>query len=107
VLLEKLDDAFITAHRKIYCYRRADGSCQVKEFLENATRQTKASFAQLFKVHCQGHRLRGERWKPLQNCEGLFEYKDNSTQTRIIHAMEVGKIVILLYGFGGKKEKGR
>jgi hypothetical protein len=101
-LLVKLDDEFITAHRKIYCYRSQDGSCQPMEFLNSTTTQARASFAHLFKCHCQGHILRGERWHKLE--DDLWEYKDNSSQTRIIHAMEEGNVVILLYGFGGKKE---
>ena len=103
-LLVKLDDEFITQCKKIYCYCRADGSVPAKEFLDAVDARTKAAYVQMFRTHCQGHRLRGEKWKPLQNCEGLFEYKDNGTQTRIIHAFEIGSLVILLYGFGGKKE---
>jgi hypothetical protein len=101
-LLEPLDPVFLGPNRYFYCYLPLAGGCPAREFLDSLNDETQASYAKLFEYHCQGHQLRGEKWRPWT--DGLYEYKDNPSKSRLMHITERGNLVILLYGFTGKKE---
>lgn len=107
-MLDELAARFLGPHKKIYCYRLVDGSCPIRDFLEEQELRVKATYHKQFEKVCIGANLRAERWKPWteddgKGCKGLFEYKDISSKTRIMHLME-GNIHVLLFGFSGKKE---
>ena len=90
----------------IYCYVPEGGECPSREFLDSLPREAKASYATSFERRCAGHFIRGEQhrvWTD-KHCEGIYEFKDNQSKTRIIHITDVGNTDILLFGFGGKKE---
>ena len=105
-LLELLDDGFLGPSKWIYCYLDEEGGCPSRRFLDDLNAKAAASYAKSFQYHCQGATLRGDRWRPWteKDCRGIYEYKDNPSQTRLIHLVEVGHIHVLLFGFGGKKE---
>lgn len=106
-LMRPLDAARLMGPKKaIYCYLPEEGGCPSREFLDGLTTEARASYAVLMQRRCNGEQLRGEthrKWTD-RGCEGLYEYKDNQTKTRLMHLTDIGQTDILLFGFGGKKE---
>ena len=105
-MLEPLDRSYLGPRKHIYCYRPQGGGCPAREFLDGLPKEARASYAKLFQRRCQEGQLRGEThrvWKE-KGCEGLYEFKDNQSKTRLMHTTDAGNTDVLLYGFGGKKE---
>ncbi len=105
-LLEELDAAFLGPAHRIYCYRAADGTVPAREFLEEIGDEPAGSYAKSFQKRAGGHQIPGEKWRKWTepDCEGLFEFKDIQSKSRILHTTDRGSLTILLYGFTGKKE---
>jgi hypothetical protein len=101
-LLRPLDEKYLGPHKFIYCYLPAEGGCPALEFLNSLSTEAKASYAKQFEYHCQGHTIRGEKWRTWGH--GLYEYKDIPSKSRLMHITEKGNLHILLFGFTGKNE---
>jgi hypothetical protein len=105
-LLAPLDPSYLGPMKHIYCYLPEEGGCPAREFLDGLPREARASYAVLFRRRCQIGQLRGDthrKWTE-KGCEGLFEFKDNQSKTRLMHTTDAGQTDVLLFGFGGKKE---
>jgi hypothetical protein len=105
-LTRLLDPAFDGPYFRIRCYVTVAGRCPAREFLDSLSKEAAASYAKSFQKHCQGHQIRGDKhrvWTEI-GCAGLAEYKDIPSKTRILHVFDRARTVILLFGFGGKKE---
>ncbi len=105
-MLVPVAERFLGPRRWIFFYRTEAGRVPAKEFLDGLDMQVSASYARSFTKVVEGfqHRLRGERWHKLSGYNDLYEFKDNGSQTRLIHTTDAGGMFILLLGFGGKKE---
>jgi hypothetical protein len=101
-LLAPLDDAYLGPVKYIYCYLPLAGGCPAREFLDSLPKEARASYAKLFEYHAQGHQIRGDKWRPWD--DGMNEYKDNQSKSRLMHITEKGNLIILLFGFTGKNE---
>lgn len=100
-----LDERFLGPKARIYCYRETETVTPAKEFLEGKLpKNAQSAYATSFMRHCQGEFIRGEKHHVWEGYEGLWEYKHNDSQTRIMHTMEKGNIYVLLFGFGGKRK---
>lgn len=107
-MIELLDPKFDGPVKSIYCYLPPDQSRPSRDFLNSLETKVQATYAKQFEKTCGGHNLRGERWHGWteddgKGCKGIYEYKDNASQTRLLHVVE-GPLHVLLFGFGGKKE---
>jgi hypothetical protein len=108
-LLCPLDSKFLGPVRFIYCYRppQAPGIGPMppaRTFLDALPKSRQAAYAVSFEKHAQGHQLRGEKHHLLAGHEGLYEYKDIESKSRLIHTTDKWQLVVLLFGFTGKKE---
>lgn len=105
-LLEVLDPTLLGPAHHIYCYRAADGTVPAREFLDAIGDEPAGSYAKSFQKRCGGHQIPGEKWRKWTepDCEGLFEFKDIQSKSRLLHTTDRGSLTILLYGFTGKKE---
>lgn len=61
-----------------------------------------ARYGARFKALAEEGNLRGEQFKKVN--DELFEFKDNTSQTRIFCFYDERETLILCYAFGGKKE---
>jgi hypothetical protein len=105
-LLRTLDRRYLGPKKFIYCYLPEDGGCPAREFLDSLSNEAQASYATSFERRSAGHQIRGDKhrvWTE-KGCEGLHEFKDNQSKTRVVHITDVGQTDVLLFGFGGKKE---
>lgn len=105
-LTEPFDPSLLGPQRRIHCYRTRDGRLPAREFLESLPREARASYAKSFEKYCQGHQLRGEKhhvWTE-KGCEGLGKYEGIPSKSRVLHVFDRFGTVVLLFGFGGKKE---
>jgi hypothetical protein len=105
-LLRPLDVRLLGPKKFLYCYLPLEGGSPSREFLDALPVEAKGSYAKLFERRVAGHQLRGDRHHPWteKGCEGLYEYKDIQTKTRLMHTTDIRHTDVLLFGFGGKKE---
>ncbi len=105
-MLCPLDAKFLGPKKWVYCYR-PPGQCgyPARTFLDSLPMARQGAYAVSFQKHCLGFQLRGEKWHPLDGHEGLYEYKDIESKSRIIHTTDKWQWHVLLFGFGRKKEK--
>lgn len=97
--------------RTIVAYRDESGAVPALDFLDGCDAKTKARYILKFTKMCDFGRLRGEDYhlldakKGVKEADGLSEFKDIASKSRIL-AMNDGKRarLVLLHGFGGKKE---
>lgn len=102
-----LDAVLLLGPRKfLYCYLPEEGGCPAREFLEELPKEARARYAVSFRRRCDGHQVRGDKHRPWKErgCDGLYEYKDNQSKTRLMHTTDVQHVDVLLFGFGGKNE---
>ncbi len=95
---------FMGPKGRIFCYIDLKGECPSRDFLDQLRSSASKSYAVSFRLHCQGHQLRGEKHHVWQDCEQLGEYKHNQSKTRIMHTFELNNTHVLLFGFGSKTE---
>ena len=105
-LLEPFAKRFLGPKRWIYCYKKQDGGVPARTFLEQLEDKVFARYARSFLMVVDGmqHKLRGVNWHKLAGYPKLYEFKDISSQTRLIHTTDDGGLFILLYGLFGKNE---
>lgn len=105
-LLEPFAARLLGPKRWIYCYKKPNGEVPSRTFLDSLDKRAGASYALSFfrMVIGEQDRLSGQKWHKLAGYPKLAEFKDNSSQTRLIHTTDIGGIVVLLQGFGKKKE---
>lgn len=103
-----MDDRFLGPVKHLYFYRpsglQADASPPARSFLESLPAARQAAYAKSFEKHAAGFSLRGEKHHSLDGYDDLYEYKDIESKSRLIHTTEKGQILVLLFGFTGKKE---
>jgi len=107
-MLLEVDASLLGPGKFLYFYRppsvgRGD-SPPARTFLDSLPKARQAAYAKLFQMHAQGVQLRGEKHHPLDGYEGLYEYKDIESKSRLIHVTDKWHFVVLLFGFTGKKE---
>ncbi len=107
-LLVSIGDEFRGPKRFIYALV-LDDACDAGEFLENLSTRAKAVYRRLLRHHASEGIIRNaEKYKYLKSSDptasGLYEYKDNQSQTRLLHTVDKDGLVILLLGVEGKKE---
>lgn len=104
-LVVPLDENEFTGPKgSIYCYIDLKGACPSQDFLDQLRSAASKGYAVSFRLHCQGHQLRGEKHHVWQDFEQLGEYKHNQSKTRIMHTFELNSTHVLLFGFGSKTE---
>lgn len=76
------------------------------EFLNSVSVKVQATYAKLLTYFCQQGWLRRDRHHQWQGKgrDDLYAFKDNASQTRLVHTTAKGGLVVVLFGFGGKKE---
>lgn len=90
----------------VYCYAPPAGGSPSKDFLDSLSEEAQASYGVLFERYCTEGKVRGDKFHNWDNpgFDGISEFKDIQSQSRIICIKDDGQTVILLFGFGGKKE---
>jgi hypothetical protein len=98
------------ARRTIVAYRDSAGRCPVLDFLASAGTKIEAKYGLKFRKLCDHGKLDGKEYhqmpvKRIKEVEGMSEFKDNPTKTRILCMNDNERArLVLLHAFGGKKE---
>lgn len=91
--------------RRIYAYRRADGSVPVLEGLDSLDPKAQARYGTRFKEMGLNGQLRGKYYHPWKGSgAGMGAFKDNQSQTRIPAFPDGDGILIVTHVITGKKE---
>jgi len=107
-LLCPLDSKFLGPVRFIYCYRppQAPGIGPMppaRTFLDALPKSRQAAYAVSFEKHAQGHHC-GREAPPPGRARGSVRVQDIESKSRLIHTTDKWQLVVLLFGFTGKKE---
>ncbi|MCK6683538.1 MAG: hypothetical protein L6R30_14110, partial [Thermoanaerobaculia bacterium] len=107
-LLRVVSDAYLGPEKHIYAYVDNSGHSLAMQFLEEIPKRSRAKYAHMFECHAKVglSGLRREQHRKLtgRGQDDLFEYKDISGKSRLVHTLERGNLHVLLYGFTGKNE---
>lgn len=89
----------------IYALRLADGSCPATDFLEHHLSDTeRATMVTSFqKMGMQGFIRNSERFKKVEESDGVFEFKDH--QVRLFSCWAGQGRMFLLFGVRKKKQR--
>lgn len=66
----------------------------------------KGAYGHSFTMFAANGQLRGEKYHPWteKGCEALADFKHNGSKSRIMTTWDFEGLVVLLFGFTGKKE---
>ncbi len=95
-------------HRQIYFYRCPDEICPADEFLtgDEIDDIAKGAYGTSFTMLAATGSLRGDKYHQWTEtgCDKLADFKHNGSKSRIMCTWDFKGLVVLLFGFTGKKE---
>lgn len=97
--------------RQIVAYMDDTGGVPALEFLDALEKKSKTRYMVRFQMFVDEGRLKGKYYHPLdakktknKDVRHLAEFKDNTSQSRVLCFTDPLVGVVLTHGFGGKKE---